>query len=309
MNIYLPIAELSVNIFGLLALGGVVGILSGMFGVGGGFLTTPLLIFMGINPAVAVASSTNQIIASSFSGFFVHWKRANVDFRMGMFLLAGGLIGSTLGVFLFRWLKTLGQIDLVISLLYVTLLGSVGGLMALDSYRNIIQKKKNTSTTPEEKHNFWRTSINQLPWKVRFPHSKIYISGFLPIVIGFGVGVLVSIMGVGGGFFMIPAMIYLLGMPTSIVIGTSLFQIIFTTINVTILHAISTHTVDIVLAVLLIIGSTIGAQIGSRISGKIPAAKLRALMATMVLSVALTLFYGLFSTPDKLYEITVDYNQ
>lgn len=309
MNIYLPIAELSVNIFGLLALGGVVGVLSGMFGVGGGFLTTPLLIFMGINPAVAVASSTNQIIASSFSGFFVHWKRANVDFRMGMFLLAGGLIGSTLGVFLFRWLKTLGQIDLVISLLYVTLLGSVGGLMALDSYRKVVQKKKNTHTTAEEKQSFWRTSINQLPWKVRFPHSKIYISGFLPIAIGFGVGILVSIMGVGGGFFMIPAMIYLLGMPTSIVIGTSLFQIIFTTINVTILHAISTHTVDIVLAVLLIIGSTIGAQIGSRISGKIPAAKLRALMATMVLSVALTLLYGLFSTPDKLYEITVDYNQ
>lgn len=306
MNIYLPIAELSVNIFGLLALGGVVGVLSGMFGVGGGFLTTPFLIFLGINPAVAVASSANQIVASSVSGFFVHWKRQNVDFRMGLFLLIGGLTGSTLGVILFRWLKTLGQIDLVISVLYVTLLGTTGAMMAWESYRTLYGKKPLQTA---HKRSTRRQLMNRLPWKMRFPHSKLYISALLPLVLGFLVGILVSIMGVGGGFFMIPAMIYLLGMPTSVVIGTSLFQIIFTTVNVTILHAISTHSVDVVLAVILLIGSTIGAQVGSRLGGKIPAVQLRGMLALMVLAVALKLLFGLFATPGHLYEITAEYTE
>jgi uncharacterized membrane protein YfcA len=306
MNIYLPIAELSVNIFGLLALGGVAGILSGMFGVGGGFLTTPFLIFLGINPAVAVASSANQIIASSLSGFFVHWKRKNVDFRMGLFLLIGDLIGSTLGVLIFRWLKTLGQIDLVISLLYVTLLGSIGAMMAWESYRSLHGTKHTASNS---NRTTFRQLVNLLPWKVRFPHSKLYISAILPISLGFFVGILISIMGIGGGFFMIPAMIYLLGMPTSIVVGTSLFQIIFTTINVTILHAISTHTVDIVLAVLLLVGSTIGAQIGSRTGSRIPAAQLRGALALMALAVAVKLVFGLVTPPEELYEVSVEYTR
>jgi uncharacterized membrane protein YfcA len=302
MNIYLPIAELSVNIFWLLALGGVVGILSGMFGVGGGFLTTPFLIFIGISPAVAVASSANQIIAASVSGFYTHWKRNNVDFRMGMLLLLGGLVGSTLGVALFRWLSAMGQIDLVINLLYVTLLGGMGLLMAWESHRLIYRQIK---PAPRVDPSLRRQLLHALPLRMRFPHSRLYISILAPLLLGFGVGVLVSIMGVGGGFIMIPAMIYLLGMPTSVVIGTSLFQIIFTTINVTMLHAITTQTVDIVLAVLLLIGATLGAQIGSRLGGKLPAAHLRGLMALMLLGVAIKLLFGLFATPTDIYEITV----
>ncbi len=304
MNIYLPIAEISVNIFGLLALGGIVGVLSGMFGVGGGFLTTPFLIFMGINPAVAVASSANQIVAASLSGFYVHWKRHNVDFRMGMLLLIGGLVGSSVGVAIFRWLSTMGQIDLVISLLYVTLLGGMGSLMAVESYRALYGKKRDQ---PKRDASLRRQMMLRLPLKMRFPHSKLYISVLVPVILGFLVGILVSIMGVGGGFFMIPAMIYILGMPTSVVVGTSLFQIIFTTINVTMLHAITTQTVDVVLAVLLLIGSSIGAQIGSRLGGKIPAAHLRGLLALLVLAVASKLVFGLFIPPDQLYEVTAEY--
>lgn len=303
MNIYLPIAEISANIFGLLALGGVVGILSGMFGVGGGFLTTPFLILMGINPAVAVASSANQIIASSISGFYVHWKRQNVDFRMGLLLLIGGLLGSTLGVGLFRWLSSLGQIDLVISFLYVTLLGSMGGLMGVESYRALYHKKP---AEPRKRDlSLRRQMLHTLPFKMRFPHSRLYLSAIAPISLGFIVGVLVSIMGVGGGFIMIPAMIYLLGMPTSVVVGTSLFQIIFTTINVTILHAVTTQTVDIVLALLLLIGSTLGAQLGSRLSGRVPAAQLRGMLAALLLAISIKLLLGLFTTPIEPYEVVV----
>ncbi len=300
MQIYLPIAEVSVNIFTLLSLGGTVGILSGLFGIGGGFLTTPFLILLGINPAIAVASSANQIVAASLSGFYAHWARRNVDFRMGTLLLIGGLIGSTGGVFIFKWLKTLGQIDLVISLLYVIFLGSIGSLMAIESVQTMRGKKKRkkkSDKTPLSK---------RLPWQMKFPRSKLVISAWLPLGLGLAVGVLVSIMGVGGGFFMIPAMIYLLGMPTSVVIGTSLFQIMFITINVTFLHAITTQTVDLMLAVLLLLGSATGAQIGSRLGAKLPADKLRGLLAIMVLGVAIKLGMTLFTPPENIYSMTVE---
>ena len=300
MQVYLPIAEVSVNIFTLLSLGGAVGILSGLFGIGGGFLTTPFLILLGINPAIAVASSANQIVAASLSGFYAHWARRNVDFRMGTLLLIGGWIGSSGGVFIFKWLKTLGQIDLVISLLYVVFLSSIGSLMAFESLQSMRGKKRKKAKSDKI------PLSKRLPWKMHFPRSKLVISAWLPLILGLLVGVLVSIMGVGGGFFMIPAMIYLLGMPTSVVIGTSLFQIMFITINVTFLHAITTQTVDLMLAILLLLGSTTGAQIGSRLGAKLPADKLRGLLAAMVLIVAVKLGLTLFTPPENIYSITVE---
>lgn len=302
MQIYLPIAELSVNIFTLLALGGVVGILSGLFGIGGGFLTTPFLMLMGINPAIAVASSANQIVAASLSGFYAHWARRNVDFRMGTLLLVGGLAGSTLGVFIFKWLKTLGQIDLVISLLYIVFLSSIGGLMAVESLQSMRGRKRKKPAAEDGK----LPLSKRLPWQMEFPRSELVISAWLPLLLGFAVGVLVSIMGVGGGFFMIPAMIYLLGMPTSVVIGTSLFQIMFIAVNVTFLHAVTTHTVDIVLAVILLLGSTTGAQVGTRLGSKLPADRLRGLLAAMVLAVAVKLGLALFTPPENIYSMTIE---
>lgn len=299
MNIYLPIAEISVNVFVVLGLGGVAGILSGMFGVGGGFLLTPLLIFIGVPPTVSVATSANQIIASSVSGFIAHWRRENVDFKMGGFLLAGGFIGSTLGVSLFRWLTQVGQIDIIISLFYVLFLGSVGTMMADESIRAIrgIPRPPSSST---------RTKIaSRLPWQIEFPKSKLVISAILPITIGFLIGIMVSLMGIGGGFFLIPAMIYILGMPTSVVIGTSLFQMIFITANVTFLQALTTQTVDILLAVLLLTGSVVGAQFGTKIGLKLPAAYLRGLLAALVLVVAVKMAVGLFATPASPYTVDV----
>lgn len=301
LNIYLPIAEIPVNVLMILALGGFAGLLSGMFGIGGGFLLTPMLIFIGIPPAIAVATSGNQIIAASVSGFLTHWRKANVDIKMGMFLLIGGIFGSSLGVMLFARLKELGLIDIVIALSYVLFLGGIGGLMAYESGRVILQKRRGAPPpAPKvEKKRF----IHNLPWQVAFPRSELIISGWLPIGIGLAVGVLVSIMGIGGGFFMIPAMIYLLGMPPQLVIGTSLFQIIFTTTNVTMLHAINTQTVDVVLAFFLLFGSAIGAQYGTRLAGKLPAEKLRFLLAVIVLGFSLKLAAGLFITPGELYSV------
>ena len=241
MQIYLPIAEISVNIFLILGMGGGVGFLSGLFGVGGGFLMTPLLIFIGIPPAVAVATEANQIVASSISGVLAHWKRGNVDFKMGSMLLIGGVVGSTFGVWLFTYLKTLGQIDLVIQLSYVVFLGVIGGLMLIESI-NAMRRSK-TSKPKRKHHNF----LHALPFKMRFRRSKLYVSALLPIGIGLLVGVLSAIMGVGGGFVMVPAMIYLLGMPTAVVVGTSLFQIIFVTANVTVLQSVNNFSVDVVL--------------------------------------------------------------
>ena len=243
MQIYLPIAEVSVNIFLILGMGGGVGFLSGLFGVGGGFLMTPLLIFIGIPPAVAVATEANQIVASSVSGVLAHWKRGNVDFKMGLMLLIGGVIGSTLGVVLFTFLKSLGQIDLVIKLSYVIFLGIIGALMFIESLRSMMKKKDDSAPVKKKKKGGW---MNALPFKMRFQRSRLYMSPIVPILIGVVVGVLSAIMGVGGGFIMVPAMIYLLGMPTVVVVGTSLFQIIFVTANFNVLQAVNNFAVDVV---------------------------------------------------------------
>lgn len=302
MQIYLPIAEIPVSILLLLGLGTMAGILSGLFGIGGGFLLTPLLIFIGVPPPVAVATSSNQIIASSLSGFMAHWRRLNVDIKMGLVLLLGGLIGSSLGVWVFATLKKIGQLDAVISITYVVFLGFVGLLMGIESSRTLIKQRRGTHVT--RKRGKWAQNL-PLPFKVHFPRSDITVSIFVPIVIGIGAGMLISLMGIGGGFVMIPAMIYLLGMPTSVVVGTSLFQTIFTTANVTFLHATTSYTVDVVLALILIIGGVIGAQIGTRLGLRISAEKLRGMLAIIVLAVCIKLAAGLFFAPDDPFSVEV----
>jgi uncharacterized membrane protein YfcA len=301
MNIYLPIAEMSVNIFILFAMGGGVGFLSGMFGVGGGFLMTPLLIFYNIPPAVAVATEANQIVASSFSGALAHFRRMTVDVKLGLFMLAGGIVGSTIGVYIFQALRDAGQLDLVISLLYVIFLGTVGTLMMIESL-NAMRKVKKTGGVEVRKssqHNW----IHGLPFKVRFRRSKIYLSAIPVLVLGMLVGILASIMGVGGGFIMVPAMIYLLRVPTNVVIGTSLFQIMFTTAYTTIIQATTNHTVDFVLAIILMVGGVIGAQFGAQVGQKLRGDQLRALLALMVLAVCVRLAYDLLVTPSELFSL------
>ena len=300
MHIYLPIAEMSVNIFLILGMGGLVGFLSGLFGVGGGFLMTPLLIFIGVPASIAVGTEANQIVASSVSGVIAHWRRGNVDFKMGAVLLAGGFVGSSLGVVLFRFLQTLGQIDLAIKLLYVVFLGTIGGLMFFESVRTILRSRNVAARRGKLHQHNW---LHGLPLKMRFRRSKRYISAILPFSIGAAVGVLSALMGVGGGFIMVPAMIYLLGMPTSVVIGTSLFQVIFVTANVTFLHAITTQTVDVVLAILLLAGAVIGAQFGSKFSVRLRGEQLRALLAMLVLAVCVKIAFDLVITPEDLYSI------
>ncbi len=300
MNIYLPIAEISVNVFLLLGMGGAVGFLSGLFGVGGGFLMTPLLIFIGVSPAVAVATEANQIVASSVSGVLAHWRRGNVDFRMGGVLLVGGTLGSMFGVWLFTFLRSLGQLDLVISLCYVVFLSTVGGLMFIESSRALFRRRRQGDVKRKLHQHHW---MHGLPFKMRFRKSKLYISALLPIFIGFIVGVLAAIMGVSGGFIMVPAMIYLLGMPTSVVVGTSLFQIIFVTATVTFLQASHNQTVDALLALILLTGGVIGAQIGTRAGTRLRGEQLRILLALMVLGVCGKLFFDLVATPDDLYAI------
>jgi uncharacterized membrane protein YfcA len=299
MQIYLPIAEISVNAFLLLGLGGMVGVLSGMFGVGGGFLMTPLLIFIGIPPAVAVATEANQIVASSFSGVLAHWRRKTVDFRMGLVLLAGGVLGSVFGVQLFKTLRELGQVELLVSLCYVVFLGIIGGLMFIESLNAIRRTRKGAPPKPRKRHGW----VHGLPLKMRFRASNLYISAIPPFVIGMLVGVLAAIMGVGGGFIMVPAMIYLIGMPTNVVVGTSLFQIIFVTGVTTMLHATQNYTVDAALAVLLLVGGVIGAQFGARLGVKLKAEQLRILLAIMVLAVCAKLGFDLVVMPDELYSL------
>ncbi|MFP6749356.1 MAG: sulfite exporter TauE/SafE family protein [Alphaproteobacteria bacterium] len=300
MQIYLPIAELSVNAFLFLGMGAGVGFLSGLFGVGGGFLMTPLLIFAGISPAVAVATEANQIVASSVSGALAHWRRGNVDIKMGVVLLIGGFIGSTLGVWVFGLLQGLGQIDLVIRLSYVVFLGTIGALMLVESLKAMSRKRKPGGKLRKLHQHNW---LHGLPFKMRFRRSKLYISALLPLGIGILVGILSAIMGVGGGFIMVPAMIYLLGMPTAIVVGTSLFQIIFVTANVTFLQAWQNQTVDIFLALLLMTGGVIGAQLGSRAGSKLPGEQLRGMLALIVLGVCARLAYELLSRPADLFSI------
>lgn len=303
MQIYLPIAEVSVNAFLLLGIGGIVGILSGMFGVGGGFLMTPMLFFIGIPPAVAVATGANQIVASSISGVLAHFKRKTVDLKMGIVLLSGGLFGAFFGVMLFNYLQSLGQVDLLVKLFYVVFLSVIGGLMFIESLRAIRNVKKGKA--PKRKKHNW---IHGLPLKIRFRVSGLYISVIPPVVIGVLVGVLTAIMGVGGGFIMVPAMIYLLGMPTKVVVGTSLFQIIFVTGFTTMLHATTNYTVDIVLALLLLIGGVIGAQIGARIGVKMKAEQLRILLAILVLAVGGKLALDLLLQPSELYSVAIGGN-
>ncbi|MFY0638277.1 sulfite exporter TauE/SafE family protein [Maricaulis maris] len=302
MQIYLPIAEISVNIFLLLGLGLGVGFLSGMFGVGGGFLMTPLLIFIGVPPAVAVSTGANQIVASSASGVFPHWKRKTLDLKMGVLLLIGGSAGSIAGVQLFALLRGMGQIDLIISLSYVGFLGVVGGLMMVESVRSIIRAAnpdKSAGKRPLRKRGW----IDRMPYKMRFPASGLYISVIPPVAIGFFVGTLVAIMGVAGGFIMVPAMIYLLRMPTNVVVGTSLFQILFVTALTTFLQAAQNQTVDILLALLLTVGGVIGAQFGARAGRNVKAEELRALLAALVLAVCLKMGWDLVVTPSELFVI------
>ena len=300
MQIYLPIAEMSVNVLLLLGLGGGVGFLSGLFGVGGGFLMTPLLIFIGVPPAVAVATEANQVVAASVSGALAHWRRGNVDVKMGLVLLAGGFAGSSLGVWLFTFLRALGQIDFAISLAYVVFLGVVGALMVVESARAWLRARRPSARRRKLHQHTW---VHGLPLKMRFRASKLYVSSLLPFSVGLFVGVLAAIMGVGGGFVMVPAMIYLIGMPTAIVVGTSLFQIVFVTANVTFLQALNNQTVDIMLALFLLIGGVIGAQIGAHFSGKLRGEQLRILLGLIVLAVCFRVAYGLVATPDDLFSL------
>ncbi|MEI6418087.1 MAG: sulfite exporter TauE/SafE family protein [Sphingomonadales bacterium] len=299
MDIYLPIAEMSVNALVIILLGAGVGFLSGMFGVGGGFLTTPLLIFYGIPPAVAVASSATQITGSSVSGAIAYWRRGQVDARMGAVLVAGGLVGAGLGQILFRALQKQGQIDVAIGLIYVLFLGGIGGLMLRDALAALrAARSGQPAAAVRRKHLPW---VAALPWRMRFARSGLFISPLAPLLLGAGVGVLTALMGIGGGFIMVPAMIYVLGMQARAVVGTSLFQIIFVTAATTLLHATSSHTVDIVLALLLLLGGVAGAQLGVRAAQRLSPERLRLVLALLVLGVAARLLFDLTLTPASLY--------
>ncbi len=302
MQIYLPIAELSVNIFLLLGLGGTVGFLSGMFGIGGGFLMTPLLIFIGIPPAVAVASEANQIVGSSVSGVVAHWRRRAVDFKMGAVLVGGGILGAAAGVYVFRLVREMGQIDLLVSLSYVIFLSVIGALMLRESISAIRRARQGKSSGRRKPgQHYW---VHGMPFRMRFPQSKLYTSSIPPAVLGFVVGLLAAIMGVGGGFIMVPAMIYLLRMPTNVVVGTSLFQIIFITGVTTLLHAVTNQTVDVLLVFLLLIGSVIGVQFGVRAGQRLKGEEFRALLAILVLGVSLRLAFDLFITPEEMFTVS-----
>ena len=303
MGIYLPIAELSVNMLVLFGMGAAVGFLSGLFGVGGGFLITPLLIFYNIPPAIAVATGANQVIASSVSGALAHFKRRTLDIKLGLFLVAGGIAGSLLGIYVFSWLRDLGQLDLIVSILYVFFLGTVGGLMLVESLRALRRVKKGQAGLVRRpgQHNW----LHRLPLKMRFRASTIYVSVIPVLAIGFFIGLLSSIMGVGGGFIMVPALIYLLHVPTNVVVGTSLFQITFVTAFTTLMQATTNQSVDIVLAFILMAGGVIGAQYGTRAGRKLRGEQLRLLLALLVLAVGLRLAFGLFIRPDNLFSISI----
>jgi uncharacterized protein len=301
MAIYLPIANLSVNAIVMILLGGVVGLLSGMFGVGGGFLTTPLLIFYGIPPTVAAASAATQVTGASISGMIAHWRRDGVDVHMGLVLVFGGIIGSLVGAILFRLLQSVGQIDTVISVLYVVMLSSIGSLMARDAWRSIEATKSGIPLPRRSRHH--HPLVAALPLRWRFYRSGLYISPLGPLILGFVTGILTLLLGVGGGFIMVPAMIYLLGMAARVVVGTSLFQILFVTAMTTMIHALTTKAVDIVLAGLLLIGGVIGAQIGARLAMKFQPERLRLILAVVVLLVALRMAIGLGWQPDQIYSI------
>ena len=299
MQIYLPIANMSVNAFAMVLLGGGVGMLSGMFGVGGGFLTTPLLIFYGIPPAVAAASAATQVAGASVSGFLAHLERDGVDLQMGGLLAVGGVFGSIIGVAIFEVLSQYGQIDTVISILYVLLLGSIGGLMARDAWVDLVASRAGDGPQPKRRHH--HPLVASLPFRWRFYKSAIYVSPLAPLILGILTGVMTVLLGVGGGFIMVPAMIYLLGMSTRVVVGTSLLQILLVTAFTTMVHSLTTHAVDIVLAGLLLIGGVFGAQIGTRIATRLQPQKLRMILAVIVLAVAVRMLLGLGLRPADLY--------
>jgi uncharacterized membrane protein YfcA len=301
MDLYLPIAEMSVNALVIILLGAGVGFLSGMFGVGGGFLTTPLLIFYGIPPAVAVASSATQITGSSVSGALAYWERGQVDVKMGGVLEAGGVIGAGLGQVVFRLLQAVGQIDIVISLIYVLFLTAIGGLMLRDAVTALLAARAGQDPPARgRRHLSW---VAALPWRMRFQRSGLYISPLAPLLLGALVGMLTVIMGIGGGFIMVPAMVYVLGMRAQAVVGTSLFQIIFVTAATTLLHATASKTVDIVLALLLLVGGVAGAQFGVRAAQKMPPDRLRLALALLVLAVAARLAFGLTLRPAEPFAL------
>ncbi|NJM81335.1 MAG: sulfite exporter TauE/SafE family protein [Tabrizicola sp.] len=301
MQLYLPIAEVSVDAFVILGLGGIVGFLSGMFGVGGGFLITPLLFFIGVPPAVAVATGANQVVASSVSGVLAQLKRKAVDFRMGFVLLAGGIGGSAAGIWVFQQMTRAGQIDLFVQLSYVLFLGGIGAMMFQESLRSLLRTRKAGTPIRRAHTHSW---AHGLPLKMKFRTSGLYISVIPPLLVGALVGFLAAIMGVGGGFVMVPAMIYLLGMPTKVVIGTSLFQIIFVTAFTTVMHAVTNQTVDMLLALLLILGGVVGAQIGARVGLRLKAEQLRILLSLLVLAVAMRIAIDLLLRPAELYSVT-----
>jgi uncharacterized protein len=302
MQLYLPIAEMSANVFVFLAMGGAVGFLSGMFGVGGGFLMTPLLIFAGIPSAVAVGTEAAQILASSVSGALAQWRRRNVDVKMGLVLLAGGLVGSAMGVEVVKILRRVGVFDAFVAACYVTFLGVIGTLMMIESTRAIRQTRAGRVVSGRRpgQHNW----VHGLPMKVRFNRSKLYISAIPPVILGLFVGLLAAIMGVGGGFLMVPAMIYLLRMPTNVVVGTSLFQIVFLTAATTVLHASQNYNVDVTLAVLLMIGGVVGAQFGTVAGERLKGEQLRFLLAAFILAVCGRFAWQLIARPSELYSLS-----
>ncbi|MCG6988541.1 MAG: sulfite exporter TauE/SafE family protein [Gemmatimonadetes bacterium] len=297
-SIYLPVAGSSVNLFLLLGLGGLVGFLSGLFGVGGGFLMTPLLIMIGIPPTVAAASDSNQIVAASSSGTYAHAQAGSVDFKMGGLLLVGGIVGGSVGVYLIRMLRAMGNADFVITVTYVVMLGGIGTYMFVESLRSMKVSKR--ARQEALRPSLYARLVGQLPWKIDFQRSRVELSLLMPLMLGFLVGALAAVMGVGGGFIMVPVMVYLLRMPMHVVVGTSLFQILFTCVNVTILQATLNRTVDFVLALFLLLGSVVGAQIGALVSKRLKADQLKILMALIVLVVTVKMFLGLLLTPHLL---------
>ncbi|KAA0971297.1 sulfite exporter TauE/SafE family protein [Aureimonas fodinaquatilis] len=303
MNLYLPIAEISVNALILVGMGAAVGFLSGLFGVGGGFLITPLLIFYNIPPAIAVATGANQVIAASFSGALAHYKRGTVDLKLAFMLLIGGAVGSLVGVQLFTLLRSVGQLDLAVSLLYVLMLGTVGGMMLVESMQAMLRVHKGGSG--DVRHTSHHNWVHRLPFKMRFRRSKLYVSVIPVLGLGFCIGVLASVMGVGGGFIMVPAMIYLLRVPTNVVVGTSLVQIMFTAAVTTVLQAATNQTIDILLGFLLMVGGVMGAQFGASAGRKLRGEQLRALLALLVLAVGARLLVELVLTPRELYSISL----
>ncbi|AIT81299.1 sulfite exporter TauE/SafE family protein [Novosphingobium pentaromativorans] len=299
MDVYLPIANLSVNGLIIVGLGAITGLLSGIFGVGGGFLTTPLMIFYGIPPTVAAASAASQVTGASVSGVFAHTRRGGVDYQMGAVMVAGGIIGTGIGALLFNLLAQLGQIDTVINILYVLLLGSIGGLMAKESIQSIRAERSGVSMAAKKRRH--HPMVASLPMRWRFYRSGLYISPLAPLLLGIGTGILTMLMGIGGGFILVPAMLYILGMSANVVVGTSLFQILFVTMATTMMHALTTHAIDIVLASLLLFGSVTGAQLGAQFAQKASPVKLRLVLAIIVLVVAARMALGLGYRPDDIY--------